>query len=589
MNAHADRAEPASASSRSSPWPFASLAVVLCAVLPYLTTLRYQFAYDDDTQILDNPIIQSWRFLPAYFTQSLGSFFHIANPAKYYRPLFLVWLRLNYFAWGTHAAGWHVMNVVLHVATSLLVFALLRRYFADRRWAAVGAALFAVHPAHVETVAWISGCTDSLMGLSLLGALLLWMRSQETGGRPARLASLFCYTLALLTKETAIILPALIFFHVLFDIPVQTDGRGKRLVIALRSAAPYILLAAVYLAIRHFVLRGIGSGPMWVWPSHALLTIPSLLLFYLRHLVWPVNLSIFYDLPIVPSAASLGFLLPILLLAIIGLATFSIYARRYDSRILLAAMWFLLPLAPLLYIPLFQRDDFVHDRYLYLPVLALSILLGCGCEWLERSTLSRQAPRLALIVSSAIIVLFALLTVSEARPWKNDLTLYSNAARVSPKQALARNNLARVYEQIGRLDEAAVLLQGLLADRPELWLANFNYGCVNYRLGKLSLAEEYLHRAIQIDSKEADQHLYLGATYLKQGRLAAAEAQLHEAIERDPEAAGYHYTLGLIYWQQGKLAAARGEMALELKYHPQNTAVRAQIDALDTSMGQNLH
>jgi tetratricopeptide (TPR) repeat protein len=567
----------------------ATAVVLLCAVLPYLGTLHYQFAYDDDTQVLDNPVIGSWRFLPAYFTKPVAGFFHGVHAARYYRPLFFVWLRLNYAAWGTHSVGWHVTNLVLHAAASLLALAILRRYFAHLRWAVAGAALFAVHPAHVETVAWVSGCTDSLMAVSLFGSLLLWMRGEESQSRAARAISLLCYALALLSKETAVVLPILIFLHALLGVSTRCGVNGGKYVYALRSAMPYVPVTAIFLTVRHFVLRGVPTGAMWVWPSHALLTIPSLLLFYARHLLWPVNLTLFYDLPIVSSAASAAFLIPVLTLGILCVALCFAFYRRCDSRGLLAGAWFFLPLAPLLYIAEFQRDDFVHDRYLYLPVLALSILLGCMCEWLERSAISRQLPRLPVLVPAALITLFALLTVVEARPWENDLTLYLNAVRVSPKHPLARNNLAREYEQIGRFNDAEALLAGLVQERPDLWLANYNYGYVNYRLGKFPAAESYLQRAVQIDPREPDQHLYLGATYLKQGRLGMAETQLRTAIASNPEGAGYHYTLGVIYWQQGRLAAAQEELALELQYHPENAGVRAQLEALKTSMGQSLH
>jgi len=124
------------------------------------------------------------------------------------------------------------------------------------------------------------------------------------------------------------------------------------------------------------------------------------------------------------------------------------------------------------------------------------------------------------------------------------------------------------------------MLKSVLQDRPGMWLANYNYGYVNYRLGNLPTAEEYLHRAVAINPSDADQYVYLGTTYLKQGRLTEAAEQLRLGIARRPDGGGYHFTLGMIEFQRGDLPAARAEMQTELKYHPENVNSVAQVLAM---------
>jgi len=557
------------------------------AILPYLPSFGYGFVYDDDVQVLANPAILSWHFVPAYFGKAIAGFFSGVRSAHYYRPLFFLWLRLNYFVWGTQAWGWHLANVALHLAASLLVLMVLKKYFRDVLWAAVGAAIFAVHPSHVETVAWVSGCTDSLMAVSLLGSLWLWMKARETGSLAWGIGSLACCGTALLSKETAVILPVVIFFHALLGIPAggpSEEGKARRVGSALRESIPYVIVTVVYAAVRFFVLHGIPSPALWVSRGEALLTMPSIMWFYARHLVWPWNLSLFYDFPVVSRASSYLFWGPLALLAGLIAATGIWYRRSRDPRIVLAGLWFLLPLVPALYIGVFKQDDFVHDRYLYLPVLGMAILGA----WLAESLASRErgpsAVRLPLVASGGVVVALAIATMVEAQPWKDNLALYSQAVRVAPKNSQARNNLASEESKLGRYQEASEVLKALLADEPGLWLANYNYGYVNYRLGNFALAEKYLGRAIRIDPNDADQYIYLGTTYFKEGRLLDAEAQVRQGIARKPDGTGYHFLLGVIEMQKGNLAAAREEMLTELRYNPGSQAARMQLDIISKDM-----
>src|SRR5690242_2599957 len=175
---------PASPEAPNRTWVF--LLVASAAILPYLGSLRFGFVYDDGFQ-LALPAIRSWKAVPGYFINSIPGI-----SVRYYRPLFFLWLRVNFFLWGARAWGWHLTSVALHAAVSIFVLLVLRRYFKDPRCAVAGALVFAVHPAHIETVAWISGCTDSLMALGLVSSLWLWMRNVEAPRIAYRLGSLFC-------------------------------------------------------------------------------------------------------------------------------------------------------------------------------------------------------------------------------------------------------------------------------------------------------------------------------------------------------------------------------------------------------------
>lgn len=577
LNIH--RAE-SDVSSKEALKPAASFILVLtAAVLPYIPTLRYGFVYDDTIQILNTPIIRSWSFVPTYFVKPIPVFI-----TRYYRPAFFLWLRVNYFLWHTHSWGWHLTSIVLHAVASILVLLLLRGFFSDRRCALAGALIFAVHPAHVESVAWISGCSDSLMAVGVFGALLLWMRNREGSSLPLRIGSLACCAFALLIKETAVIVPLLIWALPFAQSPPASGGGDhfrNSLTAGIRQAAPYAGLTVLFLSVRHLVLRGVPAlaNPMPV--TEAVVTIPAVLLFYVRHLIWPAALSICYDFGLANRVSDRSFWGPAAALAGIVLVLWIWFKRRRDARIIFATSLVVVPIIPVSYIRFFGSDDFVHDRYLYLSVAGLALFAGLLFEWLLPHLRARGRAWLLAVLASALTVSLALATVVQARPWRSDVALYTNAVQIAPNNSMARNGVASEYITEGRYDQAAETLRKLVRDRPEVWVGNYNYGYFNYVVGNYVLADEYLHRAIQVDPSKPHQYIVLGETYLKEGRFQDAIDQLRQGIARAPDGMGYHLVLALALIKEDSLAAARQETLMELKYHPDNSVARGVLQQLD--------
>src|SRR5438477_9595434 len=154
-----------------------ALPVLILAVtfLVYTGTTRFGFVYDDQGQIVRNLFIQSWQYAPRYFTSHVWSYLFPGDVANYYRPLFLLWLRANDALFGLEPAGWHLTSVLAHLLVTLEVYWLGVRLVQDRAAAAVGAALFGLHPIHVEAVAWVSGVTDPLAALLMLASFISFL------------------------------------------------------------------------------------------------------------------------------------------------------------------------------------------------------------------------------------------------------------------------------------------------------------------------------------------------------------------------------------------------------------------------------
>ena len=229
---------------------------LLATALIYLDTLSFQFVYDDVTLIVRNPQVQSWSNLPHFFTQHLWAAY--AATGNYYRPVYQLWLLLNYTAFGLNPLGWHITTVAVHLGATLLVYVLLAKLGAERLTAAIAASLFGVHPVHIESVAWVSGVIDPLTAVFFLGALLCHLQVRE-GKRWCLGPALALCALALLTKEAAAVLPGVVLVVEWRGLGRRQDdmaalSRTDRLRSAVTWTLPYAAVAVLYLVARHYAL-----------------------------------------------------------------------------------------------------------------------------------------------------------------------------------------------------------------------------------------------------------------------------------------------------------------------------------------------
>jgi protein O-mannosyl-transferase len=561
------------------------MLIILVTALPFLPALRYGFVFDDDVQVTTNVAVRTSQSPVRYFLTSVWTLRNSAIPLNYnyYRPLFHSWLRLNAALFGYNGWWWHLSAVITHLLATVLVFFLIRYHFHNRWIATVGALIFGVHPAHIESVVWISGATDPLTAVGVLGSFLLWLKKFARPSAGLTIGSLAGYAAALLCKETAIALPAIIFCYVLFGIcrnPAAPQTIGRRIPTAVRETLPFIAITVGYFGARMAVLHPFPAATThWISRWHALLTAPAVLLFYLRHLVWPLGLRLFYDFPVSVSPRNVSFWGPLIVLGIAFAGTLLWRPRRADGAILAAVTWMAVPLLPVLNIGLFYRDDFVHDRYLYLPSIGLAILFSVLANAIAGEAPGPRRRLVAVTCLTLLIASLAALTATESAPWQDNLSLYSHAARNSTN-TMARINLASEYATRGRLEEAQKLLEPVVRERPDYWLANYNLGYVDYRLKNLDAAAPLLDRAIALNPRDADARLYRGLISLRKNQFAEATELLQKAIALNPGGEGYHFALGVVL-MQGNREGAQSEFRQELKYHPTNGLAKMQIDRME--------
>ena len=563
--------------------------VLALTFLAYCGTLTFDFVHDDRGQILDNPAVHSWRYAPQYFTAHVWAGVAPEDLGNYYRPVFLLWLRVNALVFGSHAWGWHLTTVLVHLVVTWLVYLLAFRLVGNPPEAALSALIFGLHPVHIEAVAWISGVTEPLLAMLVLASFLCHLKQREAGEKARRwgAASWGLYLLALLEKETALVLPLIVFVHQLLPgidrrLPAAPADGIQRVRRALWFATPYLVPIPFYVAARTYALKGFSHVMTPLPVATVIYTWPSLLWFWIKHLVWPVGLSTFYDITSVTLPSFANFTLPAL--GVLGVAVALFWGATRSWEVARASLWIVFPLMPLLNLRVFLRDDFAHDRYLYLPSAGLAIVATVALRRLRfgRALLLGQ-PAARVVAALVLAPLLAFGTAYQSIYFQNNLIFYQHNLRYAPQSKLVKTNLATVWGEAGQYDAALQLYKEALESDSGFWYANYNLGYTYYKLGNWAEAERYLLRAIQVRPNKPDQYLYLGICRLKLGRAQEAAAAIRRAIQIRPDGYGQHFALGLALKLQGDLQDARAQFQAELAMNPEHAAARRALAEMQAS------
>ena len=563
---------------------YLEIALACICFLTFISTLTFGFVYDDREQVLENPYIQSWKYAARDITSDAWAQTN-GHTIKYYRPTLVSWMRLNYTLFGLNASWWHLTTVLLHVFATVLVFRLALRLLQSRWQALIAGLVFAVHPAHVESVAWVSGAVDPLFSIFFLASLLCYLNWRDHHSRGWMAGSLVLAFLAMLTKEPGITLPAVVFVYALIfghSAEGVRNGASQRFRAAVVNAAPFAFVSLVYMVLRRFALT--TTPPVMASNATVLLTLPGLLLFYLRLMAWPVGLTVFYDRQYLEHITVNGFWLPsfaIAMVAAILIWFLNWRGQEQKKEGLFSVVFSLLVLFPVLWVRWFASDDFVHDRYLYLPLAGFAMLFAIAVSKLgEKAAPALIAPRRQIVAVAVITVPLLIGTVMLETCWANDLLLWSHCFEVAPHNVRVLNNFASSLGERGEYPSAVPLFQEILRQNPDDPMAQGNLGYTFYRIGELRQAEKYLSRAVQLNPSDAHSMLYLGLTHYKLGWLAPAETDLQHAINLDPSTKNAHLALSVVLEQRGDLAGAIRETITEMTYYPGEEKVGERLNRL---------
>ncbi len=578
------------------------LLLVAGVILAYQPAWRAGFIWDDDDYVTENPLLTAPDGLRRIW-------FSTDAPSQYF-PLVYTTLRLEHALWGLNPLGYHGVNIMLHAANALIVWQLLQRLRAPGAWLA--AAIFALHPVQVESVAWVTELKNVQSLFFFLLALLAWMQFvAATESRPRAdfksddaeprirsakrfprwtwyVLALAFHALALFSKTTACTLPAALLLVLWWQHRTITRRRMLEIV--------------------PFVLLGIAMGLVSMWwernrqgtvgQAFALgfwergLIAGRAVWFYLGKLVWPANLTFSYPRWSIDPSDPLAYLW---LAASAAVAALIVFVRRHVGRgVEVAALFFVATLSPVLgFIMLYTfLYTFVADHYQYSAMVGPVALAAAGLTWGTRKLAladadgGRRVRWAAVALGAMLLVGLATLTWRQARMYRDVETLWQTTIERNPRSFMAYNNLGLLRLNRGEREQAVGLFERALEVEPNFALGHCNLGWALFQLDRLDEATTHFEKALALWPKFPSALNDLGLVALKKGRPDEALRLFRDALAVQPKLTSAEFNLGHVLLGRGAIDEAAVHLARAAAAHPKDGAILADLGLARLQQGK---
>lgn len=567
-------------------WKWVIPILAVCAVV-FANSLGGEFVYDDTRQIVRNTLIQDNSLIWKALTSDVWAFKGDGTQAasNYWRPTFTLWNIINFRLFGMNPLGWHVANLILHSGVCVLGYVLLRRWAFSAMVAFTIAIIFAVHPVHVESVAWIAGSPDLLFSLAFLGSLWFATSYRESRSNNDLILTALLYAVALGAKEIGIVLLP-IYYFVLIEKP--TEAKRKKAAANNTLLLALAAIAIVYFLVRWWVLGTISQPPDDAVPfGDAVMSIPAMFAFYLKQIFAPFSIAVNYSMTPVTEINATNFIIPILVSAAAIAAI--VYLAKTSPKTRLASAIFLLPLIPAMNATAFISEQMVHDRYLYLPLLgALMLLVPLAANLINE--------RYVVISGCVIAAALAFQTFRYNTAWANNLTLWTWTNAVDDS-SFTSMQLGNALSDAGKNDESIGAYTTAIKKKPAL------RGYLGRARGYIATkqyayAEKDLLAALAMPKERQESYaLYqtyesLGIAYLEQKKFAMAVTNFTNAREDLPiYKAALTEKLAVVLYQAGQKQDALQELEsvrdqAERELLPESKSVFLRLGMLYNELGR---
>jgi Flp pilus assembly protein TadD len=551
-------------------WLIAALLVLVTMAL-YWPTTAYDFInFDDPEYVTANPHVQgglTWDNTGWALTTLYYGLWH---------PLTWISHMLDCQCFGLRPGWHHLTSVLLHVANTVLLFIVLRRMTGARWRSSMVAALFALHPLHVESVAWVAERKDVLSTFFVMLTLWAYHRyTQIKSQKPALrfplssfyLLSILFYVGGLMSKPMIVTLPLILLLLDYWPLRRFELSTLNSQLLTLRrllvEKLPFLLAALLTGLITLRAANRVGS-----LPSAAECPIPDRLanavLSYARYFLqvfWPGKLAVYYPFPATFSAWSVTGAA----LLLVGVSVAAVCLARRRPYVIVGWLWFLVTLLPV--IGLIQLSTYSHaDRYTYVPLIGVFVSLVWG-----GGELVSHCRGLAIAWPAAAVAALMVLCVARTRQqvgyWKESETLFRHALEVTENNYIAHNNLGVAFLSKDQIDEAISQCHEAIRLKPNDSLAYNNLGVALLRNGQIDQAISQLQEALRLEPTDAEAHYHLGNALARKGQIDGAISQFQEALRLKPDDAGTHNNLGNALARKGQIekAVSQYEAAICLK------------------------
>jgi protein O-mannosyl-transferase len=551
-------------------------SLALLVLLVYWQVQHHDFlVWDDYEYIVDNPHVRSGltaeNMLWAFTTS------HASN----WHPLTWLSHMLDCELYGLNPMGHHLNNLLLHLINTVLLFFFFHRMTHAPWRSAFVAAVFALHPLHVESVAWVSERKDVLSTCFWMWTCLAYVRYTRRRGFGNYLLCFVLFALGLASKPMLVTLPLCLLLldywplqrNLLPVSPVTVKSGPSRFLRLVWEKVPFLVLAAasslltMVVSGSHHSAANLEALSLGARMENAMVSYAT----YLLKSFWPQPLAFFYphplgSLPLEKAAGSL-----ILLIAV---SLFVLRIRARAPYLPMGWFWYLVTLLPVIGV-IQVGSQAMADRYTYIPLIGVSIMVAWGVpEAIARWRLKRIVITLAYGV---VLLLLSISTWVEAGYWKNGVTLFERALQVTSKNYTAHYQLGNEFMRQGRLEQAIHHFTESVRIRPDHFLARHNLGSALVREGRFDEAIPHYQEAVRIRPTEGGLFFSLGNALAHQGRSEEAVRAYTEALRIDPADWMSHTNLGYILLQDGKVRKAIRHFSEALRLNPEDRKARHNL------------
>lgn len=543
-------------------WPcwLAALIIVLLTFTAYYPAIDGEFVWDDAGHFSSNPLMTA--------PDGLRRLWFSTDNLAYY-PLTFTTFWVERRLWGLQPMGYHMVNIAFHAVNAVLVWLLLSRLGIRGAWMA--GAIFALHPVHVESVAWITERKNVLSGFFYLLALGSYLRFVTHRRWQWYGWALVLFLLALLSKTSTVMLPVVLLLCVWWS------NRSLRLLDILKTL-PFFALSALMSGLTVWFEHNYTMGGVDEWNAglpERIAVAGKIIWFYLSKMLVPYDLTFVYPRWSIDPWAITAYL-PAALLLVFG--TIIWWQRRGWGRPILAGLgYFVVSLVPVMgFISMYYyRYSFVADHFQYLASVGLiALIVGSvswgldNVSWLKVANIPNRRNLLKVSIGFMVLVVLGILTWRQGHIYQDSETLWRDTLTKNSETWLAHNNLGAILKRQGKLEEAIKHFQEALRVRPSYAGTYFNLGLAMFEQGKLDMAVEYYQQALRIKPSFVEAHYKLGIVLAQQGKLDRAIEHYLHALQINPDFVNVHNNLGLAYAERGLLDLAIAEYKEALRTTP---------------------
>lgn len=517
------------------------ILLVVASLAVFWQVHQYHFInYDDNVYVTHNHQVRSG--VSIHGLQWAFSTIH----AQFWQPLTWLSLMLDYQINGLQAGGFHVTNLVLHLLSTLLLFGLLNRMTGAIWRSAFVAAVFAIHPLHVETVTWIAKRKDVLSAFFWMLTLWFYVHYSEKPDVKRYLLILISFLFALMSKPMVVTLPAIMILLDYWPLKRFDARKDNAILWQIKEKTPFFILSAFFAIITVYARDNTQMEEFTL--GSRLANAPVSFVTYLIKTFWPYDLAVFYpfsdQLPLWQVSGS------ILLVMVISVAV--ILAAKRMPYLLVGWFWYAIILFPVMGI-VQVSPRVLSDNYMYLSLTGITVGMTWGISLLFPSEYLRK--KFLLPMGIIMLAFLCLISWKQCRYWQNDFILWNHACMVTNDSYLAHNNLASELAKQGRITEAITHYDKAIHARPDLPLSYNGRGLAYDTLGQYMRAIENYNHALRVQPDYAEVYYNRGNSYDELGQYELAIKDYNEAIRLKPDYVQAYNNRGNTYFSMRKNAA----------------------------------